>query len=250
MARADTAVARRLQPARTHRLTVRSVVLLLGAGALVLLPSLVAAQTQSNAPVIGRLELTTGAGFVGGADLGSADANLRANSLTPQPYRLFTTDARFGSAPVVEGRAGVALTRRYAIEGVFAFGRPALRASVSSDAEGAPDMTVEERVDQYLVGAALVMMLEEWRVGPFVPFVTAGAGFVRQLHEGATLIESGRFYQVGGGVKHWFFASRRGTPRATGVRADVRLYILDGGISYDNSARAHAAMSGSFFVVF
>ena len=82
------------------------------------------------------------------------------------------------------------------------------------------------------------------------PFVTAGGGYLRQLHEGLTVIEEGQVFYVGGGARYWIFARARGVPRAGGLRADVRLNVLTGGIVVDDRSRRHPSVSGSFFLLF
>jgi hypothetical protein len=53
-------------------------------------------------------------------------------------------------------------------------------------------------------------------------------------------------------VKHWLISRRQGQGflRALGLRADARLYLLDGGISVADRPRRHAAASGSVFIGF
>jgi hypothetical protein len=51
-------------------------------------------------------------------------------------------------------------------------------------------------------------------------------------------------------VRHRFATGARGLLKGTGLRADARLYIVDGGIRVDEAARAQGAVSGSFFVLF
>jgi hypothetical protein len=201
-------------------------------------------------PRVRLIEVSGGVGLIGGGSLGEQDANLRANSTPAEPYRLFSTDATFRRAGVLEARLGTTLTSRYAIEGRFAFSRPELRAVISADVEGAPGLTVVERVDQYVIDGALLVLFNEARLGGVVPFASAGAGYVRQLHEGLTVIESGRIYHVGGGIRHRFFSRNRGFTRTAGVRADARLDLLSGGISIDDGPRPHLAISGSLFVGF
>ena len=202
-------------------------------------------------PPIHRVEVEVGGGVLGGAALGSADANLRANATTAQPYRLFSTDTRVTTEQSLHARVGVALTRRFAVEGGLVFSRPRIQTSVSADAEGALPLTVDERVDQYFVEASVLVGLDEIRLGSrTVPFLAGGAGYLRQLHEGLTVIEQGHFYHLGGGVKHWLLARDRGVVRAAGLRADARVYVLVSGISFDGRPRPHAAASGSFFLAF
>jgi hypothetical protein len=183
-----------------------------------------------------------------GAALGSDDANLR----TPDgsDLRMFAAESRFGAARMLEARAAFALTRRYAVEVRFAVSHPELLTKVTADVEGAPDIALAERVDQYVVDAAILVTLDRVRTGTIVPFASAGAGYLRQLHEGLTLIEEGIAFHLGGGIKHPFVSRDRGRLKAVGVRGDVRLYLLAGGISVRDRPRPHIAAAGSLYVGF
>jgi hypothetical protein len=217
----------------------------------VLLLVLAAPAYAQTDPPIRRLEAEVGGGIFGGGALGSADANLRANAPTLQRYTLFTTDSRFAAAGSMHGRVGFALSSRLAVEGGLVFSHPRIRTSVSGDVEGAAALTVDERIDQYIVEASVLFRLDEIRLGRrTVPFVAGGAGYLRQLHEGLTVIDEGHLYHLGGGMKHWLLARDRGFIRAAGLRADGRLYIISGGVSFDDRPRPHAAASGSFFLAF
>jgi hypothetical protein len=150
----------------------------------------------------------------------------------------------------VEARAGVNLSRRVGIEARFGHTRPELRTSVAEDAEGAPALTIVERIDQYAIDGGVVFRIDEWRLAGLAPFVTAGAGYLRQLHTGQTLVEQGHSYYLGGGVRRAFLARDRHLVKAAGVRADVRLDLLSGGVSFDHQLTMHAAVSGALFVGF
>ena len=234
----------RLQRRLWRRRTFAAAALALG-----LCPAPAGAQTSENRP-LRRLDVSAGFGVFGGAALGERDANLRANSLSPQPFRLFTTDSRFDRAALFEVRLGTALTKRYGVEARVSLSRPNLLTSISADVENAPGLTVMERVDQYQIEGAVLVHVDEARLGGAVPFASAGAGYLRQLHEGLTVIDAGRVYHVGGGLKHWFVVRDRGFARAAGIRVDARLYLLDGGMSIDDGPRPHTAISGSVFVTF
>jgi hypothetical protein len=209
-----------------------------------------AAQSPADSRPVRRLEVSVGPSLFGGAALGEADANLRANSVGRDPFRLFATESHLSRAPGLEIRAAVALTRRYAVESTFSMGNPELRTSISSDAEGAPPLVIAERIDRYLVDAGLVVVLDELRVGPLVPVVSAGAGYARQLHEGRTLIENGYFAHIGGGLRHWLLTRTQGLLKGAGLRGDARLVIVNGAVSLDDGSRTHGAISGGLFVVF
>jgi len=212
------------------------------------------ARAQAHAPPDGPargIEASVGSGLFGASALGTADANLRANDTTVRPFRLFSSDSRFGAAPLLDVRGAYMFNRRFGTEGVFVFARPELRTSVSGDVEGAPALTIVERVDQYFVEGSLVIMFDELRLGRrTVPFVAAGVGYLRQLHEGLTLIEQGHLYHLGGGLKHWLIVRDRGRIKAAGVRVDARLYLLNRGVSFEDRPRPLGAVSGGFVVAF
>jgi len=166
-------------------------------------------------------------------------------------YRVFTTSSRLEPAPVLDLRAGVSLTRRYGLELHALYGHPEVQTRISADVEGAPGVTAVEQLDHYHIEGGFTVSLDQLRVAGVVPFAAAGAGYLRQLHEGLTVVEEGRVYYVGGGAKYWLFMRPRGFTRAAGARADVRLNLLSGGIALDEDGlRRHVSISGSFFLVF
>jgi hypothetical protein len=208
------------------------------------------AQTTVD-PQAARVEVEVGGGLFGGARLGAGDANLRANAQARQPFRLFATESRLAGAPLVYVRAAVPLGRGLGIEGGVALEHPEVRTSLTADAEGAAGLTAVERIDQYAFDAGVVWRLDRLRIGGrLFPFVSGGAGYLRQLHEGRTLIEHGQVYHVGGGVKYWLLTRPNGFLRSAGLKGDVRMQLLRGGIAFEDRARPHAAMSGGVFVGF
>jgi hypothetical protein len=208
------------------------------------------AQTPIDPPVR-RLQVDLGGGLLGGGALGAADANLRANATTLQPYRVFSSDTRFTPSPTFHVRAGYDLTRRLGVEGGVVFSRPTVESSLANDIEGAPSLTVDERIDQYFLEGSVVFRLDEMRIGrSTVPFVAGGAGYLRQLHQGLTVIEEGHLFHLGGGLKHVLTLRNRGLVRAAGLRADARVYLLTSGYTFDDGPRPHIAASGGLFLVF
>jgi hypothetical protein len=197
-----------------------------------------------------RVEVGFGGGLLGGAALGAVDANLRANAPQAQDFTLFATDTRFASAMFLEIRGGVDFTRRFGAEGRFLFGRPELRTSVTQDVEAQTPFTAVERLNQYVIEGSVIVMFDELGAGRLVPFAVGGVGYLRQLHEGLTVVEEGRRYHLGGGVKYWFFTRPRGALRAAGVRADARWYLVAGGYELERRTRSHGALVGSVFAAF
>jgi hypothetical protein len=217
---------------------------------LCLLASPIDALAQAAGPSRPLLEVTGAIGLSTGTGLGRQDANLRANNSTPQPLTLFSTESSLTRTAVVDARVGVSLTRRLAVEGRFGYSRPTLETSVRADAEGAAPIAVVERIDQYVIDAGIVVRLDEVRAARLVPYVAAGAGYLRQLHEGLTVIEQGHVYHVGGGLERGVLARTRGVIRAAGLRADARAYFLSGGISLDDTVVTQGVFSAGVFVRF
>ena len=208
------------------------------------------AQTATDRPVH-RFEISVGGGLLGGESLGAADANLRANDRTPQSFRLFATSSDIARAPLWYARVAYSLSRRFLLEGALTKGHPDIRVSVTSDAEDAAAATITETVDQYFIDGSVLIMLDELRIGArLVPYAAAGGGYLRQLHEGHTLVEHGGVYNAGGGVKYWLLNRRSGVVRTAGLRGDARAYLLHGGISFEDRVRLRLAVSGSVFVGF
>lgn len=214
----------------------------------VLLMASSAAQAQVDPP-LHRVQLAAGLGFFGGASLGDADANLRS-SAGSEPYRVFASSSRLGSTPVLDLRAAVDLTRRFGLEAHAMYGHPELQTDISGDVEGAPAITAVERLDHYLIDGGIMVKLNEFRLKGWLPFAVGGAGYLRQLHEGLTLTEEGHLFYLGGGARRTFVARPSGFVRGLGARGDVRLNVLSGGITVDDTSRSHLSVSGSLFVVF
>jgi hypothetical protein len=206
-----------------------------------------AAQTKGLAH---RVEITGGGGLQTGADLGTQNADLRANSTTPQPFALFTTESRLSRTWLADARIGFVVSPRITVEGRLGYSRPFLETSVSADTEGAASITVVERVDQYVIDAGIVIRLDEARIGRLTPYVAGGAGYLRQLHEGLTVIEQGHVYHLGGGLTLDVVTRNRGVIRAAGLRVDARVYFLSGGISLGNGVVTQGTMTGGLFFRF
>jgi hypothetical protein len=211
------------------------------------------APASAQAPSTGqrhRLEAAIGGLWIGGGALGTTDAELRANRVPEGPFRLFTTDSEAAAAGGFDARLGYWLTESLAVEAGVVRTRPDIETRVSADAEGAGDITLAEQLDQYFIEASVVWALDRFRIGErTVPFVSGGAGYLRQLHEGRTLIETGQVYHVGAGFRHQLFAGLKGI-RALGVRVDGRLYFLVDGVQLEERARRHGAVTGALFLTF
>jgi hypothetical protein len=216
-----------------------------------LLAAVSPASAQTTSPAEQGLEVRVGGGWLAGAALGARDATLRQNTTPREPLRLFRSETRLASAVATEVAAGYVWGGRWAVEGGLVLAHPDVRSSLSADVEGASAVTVSERLDQYIVEGRLLILLDALRLGRrTVPFLSVGAGYVRQLHEGRTLVEEGRAYHLGGGLKHRLWSRQSGVIKGAGLRADARLYFMAEGVSFDDGLRRHGWVSGAAFVGF
>jgi hypothetical protein len=200
------------------------------------------AAAQSRAA---RLEISAGALFAGGHELATTTAELIPNQQGGGAHPVFSADIRAEAAPGFEARVGWRLTRRFVIEGGVFTSRPRLRARLTGDIENAPDVTIEEDFSLYIIDAAVLVNFGS-ELSRVVPFVRAGGGYLRELHEENVLVETGQAYHFGGGVTAWL--GQR--PHRIGVRADARVYVLSGGIDLGTSTRTMAAGGGAVVFTF
>lgn len=206
--------------------------------------------TRPGAEVPRRLEVSLGGGFLLGAALGDADTSIRANANVARPYPLFATSTRQAPAPTVDVRVGTWLTRRFGAEAALSCARPEVRTSVTADVEGAPNLTVVERIDQYVIEGRFLVSLDQAGRRPLHPFLAAGVGYLRQLHEGLITIESGHVVHLGGGVRHTWRSRPTGFLRRAGVRAEAGVKILSGGVTVTTDTRVHGVATGSLVLGF
>jgi hypothetical protein len=203
------------------------------------------AQSAARGP---RMALAVGGGFLGGSGLGTADADLRGRS--NQPFQLFATSSRIGRSVPLEVRLDFLLGPRYVFEIRGGWARPELETSVSADVEGAPPLTLVERVDQYTLDFGLRMNLGEARRRSLQPFVSGGAGYVGAVHEGLTLLENGLSFRGGGGFTYPLVVQRSGRVKGLGVRADAALIVMTSGLATESGPTRQIATSGSFYLSF
>jgi len=210
-----------------------------------------AARAQSPAaPQPGRFEVAVGSLWTGHQALGSSDAN--ETTSTGSSLKLFSTSSDLASAAGLEGRVGVRLRRSLEAEVDASYAKPPLRVAISNDFESSAPVTATETIQQFTIGAGVVWYLpyRPRRGTRVAPFAIAGGGYLRQLHESAILVQTGRFYQFGGGVKY-LLASRPTRPlKGVGVRLDVRAIVRSKGIAFDAGQHTSPALGASLFVRF
>ena len=183
---------------------------------------------QSSDPPSFRLEAGVGVIWMGREPIGARTATETTGAGGTSP--LFTTSSELAGAAGFAGRLGVRLTRSLVAEAEASYLKPQLRIALSADSEGAAAVTASETIQQFTIGGNVRWMLPgRWWSPRLAPFALGGGGYLRQLHDQATLVETGRFYQVGAASKR--AARWRGGDftRGAGVRVDVRALIRSKG---------------------
>ena len=201
-----------------------------------------------RAPSVPRIDLSIGSGFISGSDLGDAKADLRGR--TGGPLQLFATSSRLGGSLPLEVRLGYRLSPRYALEMRGAWSRPEIQTSITGDVEGAPALTVAEKVDLYSLDLGILVIFNRPQPRALTPFISAGAGYAGAVHEGLTLLENGFTYRGGGGIKYPLALRDRARIKAIGVRADGTLIFMSGGLASGFGTTHQVAGSGSLYLTF
>lgn len=213
-------------------------------------PAGVAAQ-GADAPASrpGHLTIAGGLIWAGGYPIGDSAAALRSNATgaTPPPFTLFRADTSVDAATGAEVRAGVAVTPSFTIEGGFTVSRPSLTVMLSDDAEASPTTLDAERLSQLTIDAGLVWQLPRPVLGGKLrPFVSGGGGYLRQLYDEQTLVETGRIVYAGGGARYWLRGGD-GSRRAVGLRGDVRAMWRTDGVNFEDKTRVGPTVSLMLF---
>ncbi len=211
---------------------------------------------QSSGPSGPRFEVGGGGGVLGPVALGGAGATLRGNvagGVQPSPYRVFSSETRLERSALLEARLGYRITPRFIAEARLTVARPSLRSTLSADTEGAAPVVATVATTEYVLEGGVVVRLPEIAVGRWVPFVSGGVGRTRSVYERRRLIEDGSDGYAGGGFIAALGSARSGSWGAhsrAGLRVDVRLQVLAGGIAQSAGASPRVVASGSFFVAF
>jgi hypothetical protein len=195
------------------------------------LPGVAAAQPYigNDTPRRGTVEIGGGVVWTRGYEAGSAVAE-ETRPGSALPLTLFAVSSRVLDAPGAGAQLGIYLGRRVSAEAAFQYSRPILRASVTSDFEAAPDTDADEKLTTYVVGGSL---LYHFATGRFVPFVSGGGGYLRQLHEENSDLLTGTELHAGGGFKYWLGT---GTHRF-GLRVDAQASARSKSVAFEQKRR-------------
>jgi hypothetical protein len=198
-------------------------------------------------PRPGSFELGGGVVYIGGSAMGTARATETRNQTgTADPLILFETDARLQSAVGIGAHVGFNLTSGIAIESAVTYSRPSISTSISNDFERSPDLVISDSsLQQYFFDVGVIVHLRALHLGSRgLPFMSGSIGYLRQVTDERASTESGRVYQVGGGLKQMLTGG-------VGLRFDARLGIRDGGLTLDDQTHRRFFVAGAgTFVLF
>ncbi|HZP48597.1 MAG TPA: hypothetical protein VFB07_08685 [Vicinamibacterales bacterium] len=210
--------------------------------------AIASASTAAAQPPDGRVEVGVGAGWIGSAAMSAVEATETQGNNTART--VFGFSRELASTPVVEARVAVRLSTRLDVEATGSYARPQLRVTTADDVEGAAAVTADEQLQEFTVGGAaswfLVRRAAQTRT---TPFVTAGAAYVRQLHQAATLADAGALVDLGGGLER-VLRVREGRVRSIGLRIDAHARVRPKAVAVDGRTHVAPMISASLFVRF
>jgi hypothetical protein len=243
-------IERRLKaatPKLADRLRERRWVFLLAAFVLMGVPA-----DAQDAPALRPHAVVIGGGAIwsGGYGIGDATAELRGNGTgaSPPPFTLLSTDSSLQSAFGVEARVGFTVTAALALEAGVGYASPDVAVAIADDAEASPTtLDAAETLRQYIVDGAVVWQLPVLRLGSRArPFVIGGGGYLRQLYDERTLVETGQIIYAGGGVRFWLRGGA-GDGSSLGIRGDVRVNWRRQGVEFEGRTRTFPSVGVSLF---
>ena len=217
--------------------------------ALALAPSAAAAQIYigGDRPGRGSIEIGGGGSWAPGFDMGERQAEL-TRSGTGDRFDLFSAESRVSGFPGVHARLGFYLSRSVSIEGGVRYAKPELTVRLSGDAESAADETASETASHYIFDGSLLYHFVDasFAGGRGVPFVSGGGGYIRELHEGHELVETGTEYHATAGIKYWLGSGRR----RLGLRGEVGFSARDKGFDNEEGRRTGPLALGGLTFLF
>ena len=212
-----------------------------------------AVEAQGEAPAMRVRHVGVSGGILwsGGYPVGDAVATLRPNApgSGAPPFTLFATASTLEAAVGAGARVGFAVTSSLALEVGLSFARPRVSVAISQDQESRAQVLEGESIEQYVVDAGALWHLPIWFGRRVRPFVSGGAGYLRQLHQERTLAETGRTYYAGAGLRYWIRGGD-GTGRSIGLRGDARATWKTGGIDFERRTRVSPSLALQAFIDF
>jgi hypothetical protein len=175
------------------------------------------------------------------------DVNANETAFGGATRVVFRTSTKLEPAECPEARVVVGLTSTIDAEGAVAFGRTHLSTSITSDPEAA-SATASAPVTLYLLQGGVAAHLARWQRGRAAPFVSGGIGYLRQLHDGHALVQNGKSWYLGGGLRYPLKDDAARGLNSAALRFEVRATILPGGSTVDGATHVvPTVIAGVFF---
>lgn len=186
---------------------------------------------RPDGPHRGSVEIGGSGTWSAGYDAGERDATETSNSSSgAPPLTLFTTSSTVLSGLGADARFGIYVASRVSLEASLQYSRPVLQTSIRDDFENAAPIEARDTVSSYIAAGSVLF---HFGTDGVVPFVAAGAGYVRQLHEGNGGVLTGTEVHGGGGVKIWL----GGGARRFGLRIDAQASSRDKSVGFEQKRR-------------
>jgi hypothetical protein len=195
----------------------------------------------------GSWEVGGGVTWVGSITGPASTAELTRNGESSGGFDLFSTESEIKNGVGAGASLAWYLSPAIAVEAGLRYSRPVLTYRLHGDVENAPPESAEETLSRYVVTASVVWHFRRaTSAHRLVPFIAAGGGYVRDLHEGHELIETGGEFHALGGVKYWLGTGRR----RFGLRGKAGLSLTSGGFDFRETSRTLPIASGSLVYLF
>jgi hypothetical protein len=203
----------------------------------------------------GSFEVTASTLWLGPGTAGTGEARLTENQAGGggAGFTWFSARGEYASSAGVRATVGYNLSRILAVEAGLAYSPSRIRFVVSDDRElGSGFTSPGQRLSEYFIDGAVVAHLAPlaFSGGRGRPFVVGGGGYLRQLHPGRTVVETGQVFYAGGGVKYLLGPRARGLVRAFGLRIDGRLCVRSGGWNLGSDNTLSPAASAGILAAF
>jgi hypothetical protein len=195
----------------------------------------------------GSWEIGGGVAWVGSFTGPSTVAELTRNGQLSGGLDLFTADSEVSNGAAFDASLALYVTRTIALEGGFRYSKPILSYDLAGDFENAAPVSAEETLARYVFTGSLVWHFRPLTVDSrFVPFVAGGGGYIRDLHQGNELVETGGEFHAVGGVKYWLGTGRR----KFGLRGEAGVSVVNGGFDFRDTSRTLPVVSASLLYLF
>ncbi len=118
-----------------------------------------------------------------------------------------------------------------------------LSTALGNDAEEAASTVATETLARYVFDGSV---LYHFGKGKQVPFVLAGGGYIRELHDGYGVVATGNEFHAGAGLKYWLQSGRH----KLGVRVQGSAASRSGGVDFKDSRRTVVAAEAGITYLF